>query len=164
MPAWIVLILIWLLFSLGSGKKKKAPKQGPGPLTGAKAAANAEARAAARQAMLARHAKLAQKTAAPEKAAKAAPQPAPKPAPARMVLPKQGESFRDDDGCQVGSLGGHHAEGESAQEHAEHLRRADETNAAQAGAQALRGGGLPELRRAIVLSEILDRPKALRRR
>ena len=79
-----------------------------------------------------------------------------------------GESFQDDDGCLGGSLGAHSEEGESRSEHAEHLRRqAAEPvpkTAPPQRAAAVRGLSAADMRQAVILSEILDKPKALRRR
>ena len=79
-----------------------------------------------------------------------------------------GMSRADAEGCLGGSLSGHSEEGESRAEHAEHLRRVDAQERAilrgEARALRLRTGARTELRRAVVWSEILDRPKALRRR
>ena len=80
----------------------------------------------------------------------------------------QGASFADEEGCVGGSLGGHDEEGESRAEHAEHLDRADKALAAETAgnrrAESLRAAGIAQLRQAVVMSEILDKPKALRRR
>ena len=77
-------------------------------------------------------------------------------------------SRADAEGCLGGSLSGHSEEGESRAEHAEHLRRVDAQERAilrgEARALRLRTAARTELRRAVVWSEILDRPKALRRR
>ncbi len=79
-----------------------------------------------------------------------------------------GMSRADANGCLGGSLSGHSEEGESRTEHAEHLRKADAQERAilrgEARALRLRTAARTELRRAVVWSEILDRPKALRRR
>ena len=79
-----------------------------------------------------------------------------------------GMSRADAEGCLGGSLSGHPEEGESRAEHAEHLRRVDAQERAilrgEARALRLRTAARTELRRAVVWSEILDRPKALRRR
>ncbi len=79
-----------------------------------------------------------------------------------------GMSRADAEGCLGGSLSGHSEEGESRAEHAEHLRRVDAQERAilrgEARALRLRTAARTELRRAVVWSEILDRPKALRRR
>ena len=72
-----------------------------------------------------------------------------------------GQSFFDDEGCVGGSLGGHDEEGESRAEHEEHLSRADARQNPQTAAPRPRIRAA-ELRRAVVMSEILDKPKALR--
>ena len=79
-----------------------------------------------------------------------------------------GMSRADAEGCLGGSLSGHLEEGESRAEHAEHLRKADAQERAilrgEERALHMRTAARTELRRAVVWSEILDRPKALRRR
>ena len=79
-----------------------------------------------------------------------------------------GMSRADAEGCLGGSLSGHSEEGESRAEHAEHLRRVDAQERAilrgEERALHMRSAARTELRRAVVWSEILDKPKALRRR
>ena len=79
-----------------------------------------------------------------------------------------GMSRADAEGCLGGSLSGHPEEGESRAEHAEHLRKADAQERAilrgEERALHMRTAARTELRRAVVWSEILDRPKALRQR
>lgn len=79
-----------------------------------------------------------------------------------------GMSRADAEGCLGGSLSGHSEEGESRAEHAEHLRKVDAQERAilhgEERALHMRKAARTELRRAVVWSEILDRPKALRRR
>ena len=79
-----------------------------------------------------------------------------------------GMSRADAEGCLGGSLSGHPEEGESRAEHAEHLRKADAQERAilrgEERALHMRTAARTELRRAVVWSEILDKPKALRRR
>ena len=62
-----------------------------------------------------------------------------------------------------GSLGGESTEGESREEHARHELRRAATIAAETKPAASRRIGVSDLRRAVVMSEILDKPKALRR-
>lgn len=80
--------------------------------------------------------------------------------------PASGESIVDEHGCIGGSLGEHSAEGEDPHEHAQHLKEAERRRQAVAiqSAQAsnMRAKARAEMRRAVVWSEILDRPKALR--
>ena len=92
-------------------------------------------------------------------------------APARVVrldgLPS-GESAVDAEGCVGGSLGAHREEGESRAEHRLHERRREAALAAECAASrraaAVRQANVDQLRQAVVMSEILDKPKALRRR
>lgn len=72
----------------------------------------------------------------------------------------------DEEGCVGGSMAHTHEEGESRTEHARHLREAQnreaqETLAASAAAE-FRAMNLSRLRQAVVMAEILDRPRALR--
>lgn len=92
-------------------------------------------------------------------------------APARVVrlddLPS-GESAVDAEGCVGGSLGAHREEGERRAEHRLHERRREAALAAECAASrraaAVRQANVDQLRQAVVMSEILDKPKALRRR
>ena len=92
-------------------------------------------------------------------------------APARAVrlddLPS-GESVVDAEGCVGGSLGAHREEGERRAEHRLHERRREAALAAECAASrraaAVRQANVDQLRQAVVMSEILDKPKALRRR
>lgn len=95
-----------------------------------------------------------------------APQPPKAPQPLE-TLPV-GESVRDAEGCVGGSLGPHREEGESRAEHAAHDRARRAALAAESAAArhaaAVRHANIEQLRRAVVMAEILDKPKALRRR
>ena len=62
-----------------------------------------------------------------------------------------------------GSLGSESTEGESREEHARHELRRAASIAAETKPAASRRIGVSDLRRAVVMSEILDKPKALRR-
>lgn len=114
----------------------------------------------------------------------------PAPAAAKANLP-QGASLTDAHGCVGGSMDSHPLEGEDPQEHAAHLRRSDsarptpstphiavpvrprrsataeKARTPEATGEPLcgvmRGATVADLRRAVVMSEILDKPKALRR-
>lgn len=103
-------------------------------------------------------------------------QPRPKPThavsiPLKVAQPMlkaeyaSGESFTDSNGCVGGSLRKHTEEGESRMEHEKHIARY--TPAPQSSQNSLprRATGLTaqDLRRAVIMAEILDRPKALRR-
>lgn len=72
----------------------------------------------------------------------------------------EGNSFSDADGCVGGSMHEHVEEGERAAEHAQHLPEAAEIPVAAARHRI----SAAELRRAVITSEILDKPVALRRR
>ena len=74
----------------------------------------------------------------------------------------QGESAHDADGCIGGSLGVHEEEGESRTEHAQHLARADREN--ESAKPLLRRATRSDLRRAVVMKEILDSPVSMRHR
>ena len=87
-----------------------------------------------------------------------------KPAPAVEV---KAPSLLDEEGCVGGSMAHTHEEGESREEHRRHIesarqREAEESRAAQAALE-LSEMNLQRLRQAVVMAEILDRPKALRR-
>ena len=92
-------------------------------------------------------------------------------APAQAVrldsLPS-GESAVDAEGCAGGSLGAHRDAGERRAEHRLHERRCEAALAAECAASrraaAVRQANVDQLRQAVVMSEILDKPKALRRR
>lgn len=80
----------------------------------------------------------------------------------------EGESRIDAEGCIGGTLDDHREEGETRAEHAAHLDRRDaqlrEQEAAQSRAEALRRAHTAELRRAVVMKEVLDKPVSLRTR
>lgn len=83
--------------------------------------------------------------------------------PMQPTVVSQGESAYDDEGCVGGSMPHDHAEGESHAEHGRHIaamqaRDRDETALARAGVD------IAQLRRAVVMAEVLDRPVSLRRR
>ena len=120
--------------------------------------------------------------------AKTPVQPAPKPAPARKQLTaieaeaavKQhaevikarvmesltGLSPVDEHGCIGGSMPDHEAEGESIAEHAAHEqnRRQKLAEEAALSVEAFRKPSAADLRRAVVMSEVLDKPVSLRGR
>ena len=78
------------------------------------------------------------------------------------AYPAEGESFIDDHGCIGGSLGFHSEEGESLQEHAAHMASAlpltDKRTTQTTGRFSA-----ADIRKAVIMREILDRPKSLRR-
>lgn len=82
------------------------------------------------------------------------------PQPINDASVSEGNSFSDADGCVGGSMHEHSEEGERAAEHAQHLPEAPETSIAAARSKI----SAAELRRAVITSEILDKPIALRRR
>ena len=77
----------------------------------------------------------------------------------------QGASFTDEQGCIGGSMHEHVEEGETHAEHAAHMKRAaaPAPEAVQPAA-SLRGTSASDLRRAVIMSEILDKPVSLRKR
>ena len=79
--------------------------------------------------------------------------------------PSPGESTVDEHGCIGGSLGEHTAEGESTAVHAAHMLRAEARRQADEvrSTADTRAAARAEMRRAVVWSEILGKPKALRR-
>ena len=85
---------------------------------------------------------------------------------ARVQASLSGESPTDEHGCIGGSMPEHNAEGESREEHAEHehersRRLAEETALSTEG---FRKPTVQDLRRAVIMSEVLDKPVALRGR
>lgn len=104
---------------------------------------------------------LLKSLARPHPTAAAKPTVSAKPA----VRMPSGESFTDADGCVGGSLGAHNEEGESRAEHAVHELRRSASMAAEAETTAVvRRIDVKQLRQAVVMAEILDKPKALRAR
>lgn len=85
------------------------------------------------------------------------------PVGAAVPSATQGASAVDDEGCLGGSLPHGHEEGESREEHARHIAAMESRDKNEAALE-IRGFDARQLRRAVVISEILDRPKALRRR
>lgn len=76
-----------------------------------------------------------------------------------------GHSAVDEHGCIGGSMPDHSAEGEKLAEHAAHERERREHLAAEAAPRTERlRPTAAELRKAVVMSEILDKPVSLRRR
>ena len=75
---------------------------------------------------------------------------------------------QDEEGCVGGSMAHDHHEGESRMEHRQHLaaiqRQEQEESLAAQAAQDIRDMNIHRLRRAVVVSEILGRPKALQHR
>ncbi len=89
-------------------------------------------------------------------------------APDQRLAPDQGlapgQSLTDEHGCIGGSLSHDSSEGETLHEHAGHEMRRQSRLAAEAQAvQPARRVTARDLRQAVVMSEILNRPKALRR-
>lgn len=83
----------------------------------------------------------------------------------RKKKPKSGESVVDEHGCLGGSMPVHNAEGESPAEHAAHKARMQpQTDAYALRAETLKRPSAQELRRAVVMSEVLDKPVSLRGR
>lgn len=85
---------------------------------------------------------------------------------ARIQESLSGQSATDDHGCIGGSMPDHNAEGESRAEHAAHEENRRKRLAEEAAirAKSLRKPTAADLRRAVVMSEILDKPVALRGR
>lgn len=80
-------------------------------------------------------------------------------------LAGQGLSATDDEGCVGGSLPHDHSEGESRAEHSAHIaamRARDAEEAAMAEPRGLAELNPQDLRRAVVISEILGKPRALK--
>lgn len=156
----IVFLLVMVFAFLNSGSKKK-PAQGGKPAQATKAALNARAVPGAKPAL---------KVRAARKPAPAPVAPSTPAAPAAPVAPvvaaTQGESHADAEGCVGGSMAHAHHEGEKRAEHARHMAaarlREDEESLAAEAARELHDLNLRRLRQAVVMAEVLDRPKALR--
>ena len=101
---------------------------------------------------------------------RAKPKQAPKPARSakESAAMFEAHSFLDEQGCVGGSLPHIQHEGEARHEHSAHERRyiEEEQAASQAEdiARELQSMNLRQLRRAVVVSEVLGKPKALRGR
>lgn len=94
-------------------------------------------------------------------------QTAPLKAKRKKKNPASGESPVDAHGCIGGSMPVHSAEGESLAEHAQHeleRRQHLQQNAPVIAVESLRRPSQQELRRAIVMSEVLDKPVSLKGR
>ena len=83
-----------------------------------------------------------------------------------LGAPASGESKTDAHGCIGGSMPDHEAEGETITEHAAHEQNRQQKLAEEAAlsAASLRKPSASELRRAVVMSEVLDKPVSLRGR
>lgn len=153
----IVFLLVMVFAFLNSGSKKK-PAQGGKPAQATKAAPNARAVPGAKPALKVRAARK------PAAAPSTLPTPAAPVAP--VVAATQGESHADAEGCVGGSMAHAHHEGEKRAEHARHMAaarlREDEESLAAEAARELHDLNLRRLRQAVVMAEVLDRPKALR--
>lgn len=87
-------------------------------------------------------------------------QPSAKP----PVKAPQQVQFADVEGCVGGSIAHTQHEGESSAEHALHMKRsAPKPAEPEAPAASMHRLSTADLRKAVVMSEILDKPKALRR-
>ena len=174
----VIIVIVMALLSSGMKNKKNARKgviQDPvaknapihtAPKPAAKAAASLSK--AEREARLTQ---LREKRAERMKAAKvtAAPQAVAMQAQAAQTVEPvpQGTSLTDDEGCVGGSLPHDHEEGEGHEEHARHMadyarRELDERTREEHAGHA--GLNLSDVRRAVVMAEILGKPKALQRR
>jgi len=85
---------------------------------------------------------------------------------ARVLESLTGVSPTDEHGCIGGSMPDHEAEGETIAEHAEHEQNRQQRLAEEAAlnAETFRKPTAADLRRAVVMSEILDKPVSLRGR
>lgn len=85
----------------------------------------------------------------------------------RVHASVSGESVQDEHGCIGGSMPDHEAEGESRDEHAAHEKKRAERLKAESQTASRENPGKPsvsDLRKAVVMAEILDKPVSLRRR
>ena len=176
MEALLVILIIAFVALSGRNKNKKPRSGAQSPLNAARARQPVMERRAAKakperafmdrlaeatRAKLEALEEAAQKEAAVQKA----------PAPEGRLTPieaEQGISVVDGEGCVGGSMAHDHDEGERRQEHARHLEAARRREAVEvlqeAEAELQRRSRAAELRRAVVMAEVLDRPVALRPR
>ena len=192
MEAVIMMLVIILFMVTGiSGSRKKNGAEGKTGQTPSAAAPKsaiaravvakqaAQAREKARHAAVAAEAKksvipdfdaiIREAQAMIEKDLKPADAQTAKPTVKPVVKPAgQGASMLDEEGCVGGSMAHDHTEGERRSEHAKHvaaMKTRDEAEAKSAEAPRTLGGlDAAQMRRAIVMAEILDKPKALRAR
>lgn len=172
---WVVIII----FVIASNNKKKSGAQAGKPAAPARAAREQTARGReAAQAVAVsklsareraeRMQALKEKRAARERARTEAAEAFPE-APSYGGSPAaQGASAFDGEGCVGGSLEHDHTEGESHEEHARHVaalrqREREEALSAQAAAD-LAEMNVRKLRQAVVMAEVLGKPKALQKR
>ena len=180
-----ILIIVFILVSSSNSKKKKAQSAGKTPpqaVRSREALSNKLENARSGEDFLKalgvmatesvgdalKGAKPVAKAQAVPKEARAVKQPVRTAPVPPVAAAAQGSGHTDDEGCVGGSMAHTHDEGESRAEHDRHMkaalrREADESLAAQAALE-LSEMNIHRLRRAVVVAEILDRPKALRRR
>lgn len=159
----VLIFILIMVFVFANKNKKTAKTAGTAQAKPANRAETVDKAARARSQVREKAARV--KAAAPQnvRPVKLATQSS----PVFMAAP-MGDSLLDEEGCVGGSLEHTHDEGESRAEHARHMeasqhREAEETRAAQSALE-LSQMNLRRLRQAVVMAEILDRPKALRRR
>ena len=100
-----------------------------------------------------------------EKTARKKTKSAPKSSKKTLAQPVSGQSRVDAHGCIGGSLTDHEPEGESEEEHSEHMMKVVRLeNAASRSSLGInaRKTARAEMRRAVVWAEILDKPVSLR--
>ena len=141
----VFLLMIVFFLTLGKQEAKKKGNQNAQPAKAAKPARPAAKPRAAKP-----------RAAAPEAVV------------ARAAAFEQGHSGHDAEGCVGGSMEHAHTEGESRAEHSRHVeaqrqREAEEHRAAQLAGE-LAAMNVRRMRQAVVMAEILDKPKALRRK
>ena len=175
----LVFVLIILFFVVSEAKKKNrgaAPQKGPVPQKGAAPQMTAmQSRRAARQAAANQRAeqfrrkldKAVERPRAEVKAFEEAFEPVEKkaaPAPAADIM--QGASMLDEEGCVGGSMDHDHTEGERHEEHDRHMKAAKQRESQelleQVAAQRQATVNAQALRRAVVMAEVLGKPRALR--
>ena len=181
---FFILMIVFAVVSSKNDKRKKAAA-GKTPADRANAVKSAQVARAAKAALAAQVAQAVQAAqAASVPVETEAPAAKERPAKAQAVAPKNvkavkldsqsspvfmtGPAMLDEEGCVGGSMAHTHEEGESRAEHKRHQeaarRQEAEENLAVQAAMEMREMNLHRLRRAVVMAEILDRPKALRRR
>ena len=177
----VILVIVFVLIS-SAGKKTNGKNAANG-----KGAAQQAARAAqtpvSRMGIREREARMAELR--QKRAARQAAKPVAQPAQPTVKAPEEAaeEAFEvslnemrellniagaspaggvDEEGCVGGSLEHTHEEGESREEHSRHMAAMRARDAEEAAQEARRTIDAAALRRAVVMSEVLGRPRALK--
>ena len=183
----VILVIVFVLIS-SAGKKKTNANNAANGKGAAQQAVRAAQTPVSRMGIREREARMAELR--QKRAARQAAKPVAQPAQPTVKAPEEAaeEDFEvslnemrellniagaspaggvDEEGCVGGSMSHTHEEGESRKEHARHVREARKQEVQEAlavqAATELSEMNLHRLRQAVVMAEILDRPRALRR-